>query len=244
MAESNPKIVIILGMHKTGTSMIGGVLSNIAVNMGIEMLGTNWENPLGFYEDKHLLELNELILAAASGTWDIPPDRETILANENQFSKDIANLIDKEQKLGIRGWKDPRMSLTIELYVPHLKNPIFVVTHRNNQAVAESLNRRDGIEIVEGFRLKKIYEDRIEIFFDENPQYQRLDLYYEEATKNPIECVNKLISFLEIQPSHKEYQDAVDFILPNEKMHKLAKKMRRYQLIKKGIKQSFKILFP
>jgi hypothetical protein len=239
--DKNINMVIILGMHKTGTSMIGGVLSKLGINMGIETLKKHWENPFGYFEDKCLVELNKLILKSANGSWDKPPDRESILINEKKFSSDIANLIDKEKKLGVRGWKDPRMSLTIDLYLPHLENPFFIFTHRNNQAVAESLNLRNGLKFEDSIILKQIYEDRIENFFMENSHYKRLDLYYEETLRNPIECVNKIIKFLEIQPSKKAVKNAINFILPNEKMHKLSRNMRKYQTLIKNIKNPFGI---
>jgi len=234
-------------MHKSGTSMMAGVLKILGVNIGKKLAGPKWSNPLGHFENIKFLELNDKILEAAGGSWDNPPKKEKILALKEKFSKEIKELIKKE-KSEIWGWKDPRTSLTIELFLPYLDNPYFLVYHRNFQAIAEELKKRDKMEIKQGINLSKIYEEYINDFFENHPELKKFDLYYEEVIKEREKWIKKIIEFLQIKPTEKQYEEAIKFIRPQEEMQKLSKKMKRIETInrikyltKKGITQPWKI---
>lgn len=235
--------VIVLGMHRSGTSMIAGVLSKLGVDMGKELLGKSWANPLGHFEDKDFLQLNKRILEAAGGSWNAPPTEESIREQESSFTEEIKDVI-RRKSAGLWGWKDPRTSLTIRLYLPHLLNPYFIICHRDFRAIAESLRRRDGMEIEQSIRLARIYEERIEGFFCENPQLRRLDITYEEMLAAPEQRLKRMVDFLEIQVSQEQYQEALNLILPREKVRRLSKKERtkaRVGMLKKAVTKPWKI---
>ena len=227
--EKLSKVIVILGMHKSGTSMVAGVLEKLGVNMGKELLGPHWSNPLGHFENVKFVNLNERILKEAKGSWDNPPKEENILSLKEKFFEEIEKLIEKEES-EIWGWKDPRTSLTIELYLPYLKNPHFFVCHRNIKAIAEELKERDNMEIVKGEKLAKLYEKRIDEFFQKYPKSKKLDIYYEEFVSAPTIGLKKMINFLEIKPTQKQFQEALNFIRHPKDMEILALKMHIKEL--------------
>jgi len=245
MSNVQSKTVIVLGMHRSGTSMVAGVLSKLGVNMGQALVGKSWSNPLGHFEDRDFVELNKRILEAAGGSWDAPPSESAIRDQERSFTEEIKAIIGtKEQESDMWGWKDPRTSVTIELYLPYLTNPYFIVCHRDYRAIAESLRRRDGMEIEEGIKLAEIYEERIEGFFRAHPELPRLDIRYEDVLAAPERMLRKIIDFLEIQVSQEQYQEALQLILPREKVRQLSKKERmkeRIGMIKKAVTKPWKI---
>lgn len=237
------KTVVVLGMHRSGTSMVTGVLSRLGVDVGQELLGKHWSNPLGHFEDRDFLELNNRILEAAGGSWDAPPSEDAIRAQMANFIKEVKDVIGRKNS-SIWGWKDPRTSLTIELYLPYLTNPYFIVCHRDFKAIAESLRQRDGMKIEQGIRLAGIYEKRIEDFFGAHPELRRVDITYEEMLAAPEKELRKIIDFLEIEVSQEQYQEALHFILPEEKIHWLSKKelmKARVGMIKKAVTKPWKI---
>jgi len=67
------------------------------------------------------------------------------------MKEDIVSVL-AQMPVGTWGWKDPRLSLTIELFLPYLHNPVFVICTRKSQTIAESLFRRDGIEVKRGLK--------------------------------------------------------------------------------------------
>ncbi|SDC82728.1 MULTISPECIES: sulfotransferase [unclassified Candidatus Frackibacter] len=224
MNKLESKTVVVLGMHRNGTSMTSGILSKLGIDMGRELIGKKVSNPLGHFEDKDFLDLNIKILKeAGGGSWDSTPAREDILDQKDNFQKEIKSLLKKknESSSNIWGWKDPRTSLTIDLYLPYLKNPYFLVCYRNSKTVAESLQRRNQMELEEGKKLKKTYDQRIGDFFKEYSDSPRLDLHYEAVTTEPKKWVRRIINFLDIQVSKQEEKEAIEFIMPNEAVRNL-----------------------
>jgi len=243
MSKIQSKTVIILGMHRSGTSMVAGVLARLGVDMGQELLEKSWSNPLGHFEDKDFVKLNKRILDAAGGSWNNPPSESAIQGQDPSFAEEIKNLI-RAKKSNIWGWKDPRTCLTIELYLPYLTNPCFIVCHRNYHAIAESLRRRNGMKIEKGIELAEIYEKRIESFFRAYPEFPRLDIRYEDVLVAPERELRKIIDFLKIQVNQEQHQEALQLILPRERVRWLSKKERmkaRLEMIKKAFTKPWKI---
>ncbi|MBD3230821.1 MAG: hypothetical protein GF329_21770 [Candidatus Lokiarchaeota archaeon] len=230
MNKNSSKTIVILGMHRSGTSMVAGILARLGINMGNEISGKGLANPMGYYEDQKFKKLNDEILMLSGGSWDNPPDEESIFQQQKLINKEIQNLLNN--KKGIWGWKDPRTSLTIELYLPYLKKVFFLICHRSSPAVAKSLKKRNNMSIEEGIKLREIYERRIEIFFSKYPNLKRLDLNYEEILSNPKKSINNIIKFLKIQITNKQFINAINFVLPNERLHNISKRM----LLKRRIK--------
>ena len=165
------KTVIVLGMHRSATSMVARALHTCKeVDMGDYLLGSMSSNPKGHFEDRLFLSLNSDILHAAGGDWDDPPSCEKIAQQADQFSKRIKTAIRGSMKRAEEkgypawGWKDPRTILTIDLYMPYLDNPQFIITLRNPHDIAKSLQERDGFSIERGLNLAKEYQYRLTEF--------------------------------------------------------------------------------
>ena len=67
MGQSASRAVIVLGMHRSGTSAVTRGLECIGAHLGDDLLPpSEAENPRGFYEDVPLLELSEQVLETLS----------------------------------------------------------------------------------------------------------------------------------------------------------------------------------
>jgi hypothetical protein len=234
------KAVVILGMHRSGTSMVGGVLARLGVNMGEQFREDRLSsNPLGFYEDADFLNLNIKILREAGGSWENPPGLENILLQKSKFEVDIEKLI--KDKPHLWGWKDPRTSLTIRLYLPYLHNVYFIVCHRSPEEVANSLYKRSRMSFDKSMQLYEIYEREIEKFFKDHPDLKKIELDYKNVTIDPRGTVDEIIRHLDIEVNKKQYEKAIEFILPTGEKSKIKKRLLFTHLIKKGIKNPWKI---
>lgn len=176
-------VVVVLGMHRSGTSLTAGLLHNMGVNMGQNCDWKTEDNPRGFYEDIAFVRTNDHILKLAEGSWYNPPSIEKILevGNTLQVQRHIESVIKAKKRGEPWGWKDPRTVLTIPLYMKHLDNPVFVCTHRNPVAVATSLLKRNNfsIEFEYGLRLTVIYETLLLSFLSDNEHCPRIHVSYE-----------------------------------------------------------------
>jgi hypothetical protein len=148
------KTFIVLGMHRSATSLAAkGLYYNIF--MGDNFLSKDESQPYGYYEDTDFVHLNDEILEKAGGSWSNPPSHEAILAQALPFEDKIKDLISKKEIKAEKyaqqrkliepcwGWKDPRTTLTIELYMPHVKSPHILACFRNPKDIAISLCKRN-----------------------------------------------------------------------------------------------------
>ena len=161
------KVFVILGMHRSATSLVAGGLKKMDINMGKKLLGADKSNPFGHFEDKAFMELNTRILKQAGGSWDNPPPEVNIIKVGRKLSGEIRELTNKQ---GLWGWKDPKTTLTIKCYLPHLENPHFICCFREPLEIAKSLQRREGWPIGKGIKLTKEYNNRLLQFLRERTE--------------------------------------------------------------------------
>jgi len=154
--DKTTKTFIVLGMHRSATSLVAGALHNFGVNMGKELMS---------FEDIDFFRLNEEILKEAGGSWQNPPPEKKILALAKKFAPKIKKLV--ENKSGLWDFKDPRTILTIKLYLPYLKNPHFICCFGEPLEIARSLYKRQKMPIKKGLKLAEIYNKRLLNFLNE-----------------------------------------------------------------------------
>ncbi len=67
--------VLILGMHRSGTSAVAGALRGAGLNLGLStgFFPAAAENPRGFFENASLSYGNDVLLRFRGGSWDRPP---------------------------------------------------------------------------------------------------------------------------------------------------------------------------
>jgi len=161
------KTYIILGMGRSGTSFLTHALHAQGVNMGRQFKGGR--NPTGGYENIEFESLNRKIITEAGGKWGIgaiPIEEEKILEQEAKFQEEIRQVIENNKDT-LWGWKDPKTTLTIRLYMPHVlavdDDPFIYACFRKPQKVAQSLYQRSGNERDKtiGIRVAKEYNRRL-----------------------------------------------------------------------------------
>ncbi len=152
--------IIVLGMHRSATSLVARSLHKEGVSMGDDFLFNNAENNGGHYEDVRFYNLNEMILKEAGGSWWSPPPEEDIIRAGKKLSEEIKRTIESAVKPKW-GWKDPRTVLTIKCYMEYLEDPFFVICMRKPIEVAESLYEHYGVELNRGISIAREYNRRL-----------------------------------------------------------------------------------
>ena len=209
------KSIVVLGMHRSGTSLVAGILHRVGVHMGDRLMQANVHNPFGYYENWDFVVLNDLILHSAGGSWDDPPSRDAILQQKHKFEHAIKTCIRMNEKEPYWGWKDPRTCLTVELYHAFLKNPFYVICQRDKDAVVRSLVSRDGMDPIRARRLVETYDQRIGEFLDEyKPSFAVVK--YENVSRDMLKLSEKI--------GFKLYGDSLRLIKTRPKV-KLAKRI-------------------
>lgn len=158
------KTLIVTGMHRSATSLVAMGLHSVCP-LGDDLIGPGPGNPLGHFEDRQIVLLNERILASAGGAWHRPPSEAAILEQTPTYAPQIAELVHhRNQHAPIWGAKDPRFCLTARLWHAHLRNPIYVPCFRRVADVALSLTKRNNLPINRAGDLARVYNARLLAF--------------------------------------------------------------------------------
>lgn len=152
-------VVMVLGMHRSGTSSLTGSLQQLGLYLG-EVFTENPFNRKGNRENARIMDLNNAILAHNGGSWDSPPS--TLTWTETHSKERDAIIHDFEaEPVAMWGFKDPRVLLTFPFWqesLPHLK---LAGTFRHPAKVARSLWNRNHMPLEQGLSLWRSYNLRL-----------------------------------------------------------------------------------
>jgi hypothetical protein len=147
--------IIIIGMHRSGTSMITHLLESLGLFIGVNKDNND--------EADYFQRMNEWTLKQAAGAWDSPEKIDELLANKEvldlvldywQFSLHSPRQVFflgwqrylQGQRLAAMttpwGWKDPRNTYTLPLWLTIFPNAKVIHIYRNGIDVAQSLRVR------------------------------------------------------------------------------------------------------
>jgi GT2 family glycosyltransferase/glycosyltransferase involved in cell wall biosynthesis len=141
------------------------------------------DNPDGFWEHLGFVAVNDELLNALGGAWDLPPKINEDFSDPrlDPVRMKARLLIERFNSAGLWGWKDPRNSLTLPFWqtlLPGMKTLIMV---RNPLEVAHSMKERNGTSYSFGLRLWEIYNRRvIETTSERNRLITNYDLFFED----------------------------------------------------------------
>ena len=68
------RAILILGMHRSGTSALTRVLSLCGGTLPQRIIGPNLDNPTGYWEPPEIVDIHNEMLAAAGSSWDDPAE--------------------------------------------------------------------------------------------------------------------------------------------------------------------------
>ncbi len=137
------RVIAIVGMHRSGTSCLTGLLENAGLNLGA-VSRWNPHNRKGNNENQAIVALHDAVLAANGGSWDAPPER--CRWNPAQL-EELEALTSARAHLGVWGFKDPRTLLVLEGWLEVVPGLEFVGSFRHPIAVARSLVARGGGDV-------------------------------------------------------------------------------------------------
>lgn len=162
---------MVLGMHRSGTSMLSGLLhTSCGYNVGGPLIGSSFDNEKGFFERVDIVLQNDEFMKAQKVWWAanvINYDWEQAI-----MDKDDGTITFKQGKPGLdflndpsnAPWmqKDPRMCITLKTWLKLMNSePAVVFTYRHPLEVAMSLKKREqNFSLERGLRLWIVYNMR------------------------------------------------------------------------------------
>lgn len=149
------KTLMVVGMHRSGTSLISNWLYRCGLQLGEHMLEAGNGNVEGYFEDVEFLRMHEEILASN----DFPANgyvyNKVIDISVYQLEKLKSIIKVKNQLYRQWGWKEPRTCLFLDLYRELLPNSKYLVIVRDYAAVVYSLLKRDFADYEQKYLRRK-----------------------------------------------------------------------------------------
>jgi len=156
--------IIVLGMHRSGTSLVTRMVSMMGAYVGeaASMLGFTKDNPKGYWERKDVIDYNIALLKLHGTDWagynplnwpmpyrptDVPPALQ-------QSMKSLILHMNAHQPWVM---KDPRLCLTFPCWKPLLEAPVCVIVYRDPLEIAESLYTRSKMPLEYAVALWEFY---------------------------------------------------------------------------------------
>jgi GT2 family glycosyltransferase len=145
--------ILVLGMHRSGTSALTRVLNLHGVALGGRLLPPGADNPHGYWEDERVVDIHERLLASLDRSWSDPrplPQKWRTSKAALLASGEITELVG-QQFGGEQLWavKDPRLCHFVDLWLPVLEKhgvrAVAAIVVRHPQEVADSITRRNGL---------------------------------------------------------------------------------------------------
>lgn len=139
---SHPHALLIVGMHRSGTSYLGSLFSAAGVHLGDTLLGRHHGNVKGHFEDEDLLHFHERCLGAHGLGTEGYATTDRIVVPERLRQEALRLVASRRERGTLWGWKEPRTTLFLDFWEGILPEAKFVFVFRRPWEVVDSLFRR------------------------------------------------------------------------------------------------------
>ncbi|MFQ5544281.1 MAG: sulfotransferase, partial [Nitrospiria bacterium] len=196
--EGESDVICIIGMHRSGTSMVARLLNLCGLDIGPpeHFLEPNESNPLGYFENKDFTyKIDDALLNFLGGSWDNPPPfnkgwkQAASLAPIFEEARKLIKSFSTSQRWG---WKDPRATILLPFWKSLIPNLRFVICIRSPVEVAKSLLQRDKMHIDRGVYLWHHY---MHTAIQDTEGCPRMFVFYEDFFKDASLQVKRLAAF-------------------------------------------------
>jgi GT2 family glycosyltransferase len=203
MALKTKKLIVVLGMHRSGTSALMNALTCLGASLGDDLLAPGVDNPKGFFEDKSINDLNIEMLEAIGQHWFslslVSNSDVEILVQKGYLKRARQLLQDKMSGHSIFGFKDPRVSKLFKFWALVFAaldvDVNYVLCLRHPRSVAKSLLKRNKTPIYKGYLLWLSYNLAV---VNEAAASELIALDYDQLMEFPRAHLEKLSSALDL----------------------------------------------
>ena len=156
------RLIVVIGMHRSGTSAVTKALSYIGVHLGDDFIDLMPEvNAKGFWEDASLNRLNISILTRLKSDWLTNQSLNYNLLHGSNFRELVALakeiLLNRLEDCPQFAFKDPRTTILLPFWKTVISEvgceSSYVIAFRHPLEVAGSLRQRNGFEFVKSLIL-------------------------------------------------------------------------------------------
>ena len=222
------KCLLIVGMHRGGTSSLAGALSKLGVELGSSLMpAREGENERGYFEHLQIYDVHVGLLRKLGYSWDdIRPLPESALLAPavDPFRGRLREILGGDfGDSPLWGVKDPRLCKLIPFWTDLLerlgRSPAFVVVTRHPQEVAASLRRRDGFS---GEKSGLLWLDHLLTAERSTRGRPRVFLAFSDLLADPVRTLRRAGDVLQLdwpRTPQDAATDLAEFLAPSLRHH-------------------------
>ena len=206
--------VIVLGMHRSGTSAMARLVQELGMNVGANLLPATDGNVYGHFEDEAFIRFHDELIKrqypkrAPFCEW--LPLAPAEIAYTQGDRVEAESIWETHRMSGGTAWKDPRTSLFLDLWMETLPDARAIVCLRHPYQVHRSLLRRGEpfLHVDYGAAIAgwTIYNQRILEALAKLPKERYIVLDVETAFRESRQLTEGLAKFLDIALAPKAYE--------------------------------------
>jgi hypothetical protein len=215
MKPSEQQHVVIIGMHRSGTSAVANAVARLGFALPDEtdLITPGPYNERGYWESRRFVTYNDRILRYLGGTWSSPP--KPPLGWEDSKSTELVELRSGARDFSLREFtephmvlKDPRLCLVLPLWRQVFdRPPVAVMVLRDPLEVARSLVRRNDFPISFGLALWRRYVQQSVVAVEGLPVFVA---DYQSILRDPRTFIGELCDFLADEELERSAHDRID----------------------------------
>lgn len=152
------RVIAILGMHRSGTSCLTGLMEDAGIYLG-DVSKQNPHNLKGNQENLRIMNLHDAVLADNDASWDNPPQQSARWSLERK--QELKNIIKDYEEQKLWAFKDPRTLFSLDGWIEEIPSISFIGTFRHPLAVANSLYNRGEMPQKKAFDLWCRYNQKL-----------------------------------------------------------------------------------
>lgn len=218
-------VIVVTGMHRSGTSLVASLLQEVGVHMGEELLGPYQGNRQGHFEDVDFLHFHQQLLNRLGQPTYIP-DTTTLDQLTEQEKRQASLLCQQRAHRPIWGWKDPRTTLFLNFWQQQLPQARYLLIYRHPLDVILSLIRR-GTDLImilnplRGLESWHLYNQRLLAFYQQHQArcfLVHIQGFTHQVDQALAQISHKLKLSLSLEQATTRYQatDIHHTIMPND----------------------------
>ncbi len=220
--------VMIVAMHRSGTSALSRALNLLGCDMPPRLIGADQWNSAGYWESKPIKDLNEEMLVSGGGEWsewqEFNPGwfRSSAVQRFRDRAIELVGSEFGDSPLFV--FKDPRLSILMPFWRSVLEElgiePVAIHPLRNPVEVARSLERRNNFLISKGVLLWLRYTLDGE---RGTRGLRRLFTSYDELLEDPVGLIQRTQDSLDVywpRNSAKARREITQFLSNDMRHHR------------------------
>jgi O-antigen biosynthesis protein len=230
MNSSAKRLVVVLGMHRSGTSAITRALNVLGVDIGTDLnppvAGVNAK---GFFEDIEIYSLNVEMLQSLGSDWyslsQLAPHDIDRLRESGYFLRAVALLRKKTAGRLIFGFKDPRVAKLLpfwrQVFLHCRFDTDYLLMVRNPLSVVQSLAKRDDLVPERSYMLWLVH---VLTSLVHTEKYRRVIIDYDLFLQDPRRGLERIANRFDLKFDSHEFDLYRSEFLDEELAHTVYEK--------------------